>query len=64
MSNDQKAHDFAIMLTNYYLNNPKATQDEIANIYPRVDNLVYDPYSVYKYIYTNAIKYFDEDFKE
>lgn len=64
MSNEQKAHDFAIMLTNFYLNNPEVAQDEIPNITPRADNLVYDPYCIYKYVYNQAAKYFDEDFKE
>ena len=63
MSNEQKAHDFAIMLTNYYLNNPTSAQCEFPNLAPRTDNLVYDPYCVYKYIYNQSAKYFDEDFK-
>ena len=64
MSNEQKAHDFAIMLTNYFLNNPEAAQNEIPYLTPRTDNLVYDPYCIYKYVYSQAAKYFDEDFKE
>lgn len=64
MSNEQKAHDFAIMLTNYYLNNPEIVNEDFPFIYPRKTDVVYDPYCVYKHIYKDAIKYFDEDFKE
>lgn len=64
MSNEQRAHDLAIMLTEFYLNNPDKAQGEIPNISPRENHLVDDPYSVYKYFYNKTAKYIDEDFNE
>ena len=64
MSNEQRAHDFAIMLTEFYLNNPDKAQGEIPHISPRENYLVDDPYCLYKYIYNKAAKYIDEDFKD
>lgn len=64
MTNDQRAHDLAIMITEFYLNHPEKAQGEISHVIPSNGNFVYDPYCLYKYAYNQTAKYVDEDFKE
>lgn len=64
MNNEQRAHDFAIMLTNFYLNNPNKINTDISFTIDFNKGLLDSPYELYKKIVNNVSKYFENDFKD
>ena len=64
MNNEQRAHDFAIMLTNFYLNNPNKINDDIGFTIDFDKGLLATPYELYNKIYSNVSKYIENDFKD
>lgn len=64
MNSEQRAHEFSLMLTEFYLKNPQCGTSEFPDLKLQEDNLVYTSYRLYKCIYQQAAKFFDEDFKE